>query len=260
MLRDLVFAEHGGFRPLTLDLHPAATPASPVVVFVHGGGWRVGSRRTLTPTMTGDAPFARIVSAGLAVASVDYRLSGEARFPTQVDDVAAALAWLRAHGEELGIDATRIVLWGESAGATLAALVALHDDAPVHAGVRGVVDWYGPSDLVAMAASQGALDDPANREAGWLGHAVGADLDRARAASPVSHVRAGAPPFHLAHGTADGAVPPEQSVALAEALLAAGVDAELTLVPGAGHLWQGEVDRDALLDAAIGFCRRVTAR
>ncbi|WP_082104476.1 alpha/beta hydrolase [Demequina soli] len=256
-LRDLVFAEPVGFRPLSLDLHPSV-PGAPLVVFLHGGGWRVGSRRAMAPTMPGDAPFARITAAGLAVASLDYRLSGEACFPAQVDDAAAALAWLRAHGDELGVDATRIVLWGESAGATLAALVALGPDEP-RAGVRGVVDWYGPADLVALAEHQHALDDPGLREAGWLGHAVGADLDRAHAASPVWQVRPGAPPFHLAHGTADTAVPPDQSVALAQALLAAGVDAELTLVPGAGHLWQGDVDRDAILDAAIGFARRVTA-
>ncbi|WP_062202021.1 alpha/beta hydrolase [Demequina salsinemoris] len=257
-LRDVVFAEPVGYRPLSLDLYPAPVPGAPVVVFVHGGGWRVGSRATLTPTMPGPDPFARIAAAGLAVASVDYRLSGEACFPAQVDDVAAALSWVRDHAEELDIDVSRIVLWGESAGATLAALVALHDDPAAREGVVGVVDWYGPSDLVALAESEGALDDPANREAGWLGHAVGANIARARDASPVTHVRAGAPPFHITHGTDDGAVPPAQSVALAEALLAAGCDARLTLVPGAGHLWQGEVDRDALLETAIEFCLRVT--
>ncbi|WP_228373785.1 alpha/beta hydrolase [Demequina maris] len=258
VLRDLVFAEPVGFRPLSLDLHRAPAAGAPVVVFVHGGGWRVGSRRDMTPTMPGDAPFARIAAAGLTVASVDYRLSGEACFPAQVDDLAAALAWLREHGEELGIDASRIVLWGESAGATLAALVALGPD-DARAGVRGVVDWYGPADLVTLAEGQDALDDPGLREAGWLGHAVGADVDRAHEASPVWRVAPGAPPFHIAHGTSDGAVPPSQSVAMAQALLAAGADAELTLVPGAGHLWQGEVDREAILDAAIAFARRVTS-
>lgn len=258
VLRDVVFAEPVGFRPLSLDLWRPATTGVPVVVFLHGGGWRVGSRRTMTPTMPGDGPFARIAAAGLAVASIDYRLSGEACFPAQVDDVAAALAWLRENGDEHGLDASRIVLWGESAGATLAALVALsRDDA--RAGVRGVVDWYGPSDLAVLAEDQGGLDDPDLREAGWLGHAVGADLDRAHAASPVFQVVSGAPPFHIAHGTVDGAVPASQSVALAQALLGAGAEAELTLVPGAGHLWQGDVDRDAILDAAIAFSRRVTS-
>ncbi|WP_228374209.1 alpha/beta hydrolase [Demequina phytophila] len=258
VLRDLVFAEPVGFRPLSLDLHLPAATGAPVVVFLHGGGWRVGSRRTMAPTMPGDAPFARITDAGLAVASIDYRLSGEACFPAQVDDAAIALDWLRAHGAGLGVDASRVVLWGESAGATLAALVALGPD-EARAGVRGVVDWYGPADLVALAEEQHGLDDPGLREAGWLGHAVGADVDRAHLASPVWQVRPCAPPFHIAHGTSDTAVPPSQSVALAQALLAAGADAELTLVPGAGHLWQGDVDRDAILDAAIAFARRVTA-
>ncbi|WNM28483.1 alpha/beta hydrolase [Demequina capsici] len=258
MLRDVVYAEPVGFRPLSLDLYPASVPDAPVVLFVHGGGWRLGGRTTFVPTMPGGDPFVRIASAGLAVASLDYRLSGEARFPAQVDDVAAALAWVRVHATELGVAADRVVLWGESAGATLAALVALHDDPAVREGVRGVVDWYGPSDLIALATAQDALDDLTTREAGWLGHTVGADLARARDASPVSHVRAGAPPFLVAHGADDTAVPASQSVELAQALLAVGADAQLTLVPHAGHMWQGEVDREALLDSAIAFCKRVT--
>ncbi len=259
MLRDLVFAEPTGFRPLSLDLHRAPSAGAPVVVFVHGGGWRLGSRRTMCPTMPGDLPFRRIVAAGLNVASVDYRLSGEAHFPAQVEDVCAALDWIRTQADEWGVDASRIVLWGESAGATIASLVALSDDADTRAGIRGVVDWYGPTDLVAVAEGQDALDDPSLREAGWLGHAVGADLSRAREASPLSHVRAGAVPFHIAHGTADRAVPAAQSVTFAQALLAVGADAELTLVPGAGHMWHGDVDRDALLDSAIDFCARAAA-
>ncbi len=258
MLRDLVFAEHEGFRPLSLDLHlPGAAEASgraPLIVFAHGGGWRKGGRGMFCPTMTGDDPFARITGAGFAVASVDYRLSAEAVYPAQVDDVAAALAWLRAHAREYGVDPDRTVLWGESAGATLVALVALRTDA----GVRGLIDWYGPSDLTAMARDLGQLDDPDTREACWLGHPVSADPDRAAAASPAAHVHAGAPPALIAHGLDDAAVPPAQSELLAAALRAAGVPVELDLVPGAGHMWQGEVDRLGLLERALAFARRVT--
>ena len=98
ILRDVVFAERQGFRPLSLDLHrPAASPA-PVVLFLQGGGWRLGSRRTFVPHRSEAETFGRITGAGFAVASADYRLSGEARFPAQVDDVLAAIAWLREHG------------------------------------------------------------------------------------------------------------------------------------------------------------------
>lgn len=254
-----VFAEPAGSGPLRLDLHlpTAHDPLGslpPLVVFVHGGGWRAGDRGTFVPTMHGEpSPFARIAAAGMAVASVDYRLSGDAVFPAQVDDVRAALAWLRAHAGDLGVDGSRVVLWGESAGATLAALVALEPDS----GVSGLVDWYGPADLEALAAALGQSADPATREAGWLGHPISADPARARAASPRHQVRPGAPPTLIAHGLADEAVPHSQSELFAATLTGVGAPVELTLVPAAGHLWQGDVDRDSLLEAAIAFCVRV---
>nr|WP_246313259.1 alpha/beta hydrolase [Leifsonia shinshuensis] len=239
---------------------PLGSPP-PVVVFVHGGGWRGGDRGTFVPTMrpgpedAGPTPFERIAAAGIAVASVDYRLSGEAVFPAQVDDLSTAVEWLRAHADELGVDASRIVLWGESAGATLAALVALEPGS----GVRGLVDWYGPSDLEALAVSLGQTHDATTREAGWLGHAVSADPRRAREASPRHRVRPGAPPTLIAHGLADDAVPHSQSELFAATLTGVGAEVRLTLVPGAGHLWQGDVDRDALFADALAFCAAVLA-
>ena len=205
------------------------------------------------PTMPGDEPFAQIVKSGLAVAAVDYRLSHEAVFPAQLHDVATAVAWLRANASELEIDATRVVLWGESAGATIAALVGLD---PV-CDVAGIVDWYGPADLVELSHSLGQSADPTSREAGWLGAPVGTDEGRARSASPLHHIHAGAPPVSIAHGLADEAVPVAQSIRFAEALRQAGVPVDLQLVEGAGHMWHGDVDRDVLLESGIAFARRV---
>lgn len=256
MTETFVFSELEGYRPLSLDLHRPEQDGAPLVVFLHGGGWRMGSRQVFCPTMTADEPFRRFTDRGLAIASVDYRLSREATFPAQVHDVTAAIEWLRANADELGIDGARIVLWGESAGATLAALVGLQ---PV-THVVGVVDWYGPSDLLAMAAELGQLDDPDTREAGWIGAPLSSAPELARAASPVEAVHSGAPPFVIAHGTDDHAVPPSQSRLLASALQAAGVPVELTMVPGAGHVWQGDVDRLALLEQGLAFVERVTAR
>jgi acetyl esterase/lipase len=242
-----------GFRPLTLDLYRSDAASAPVILFVHGGGWRLGSKAVFTPTISAEDSFERIVSAGFAIVSVDYRLSGEAHFPAQVDDVRAALGWVREHAEEYGLDAARIVLWGESAGATVAALVGLEPSS----GVLGVIDWYGPSDLIAMA-SRGTPDEAANsREAEWLGVSALDDPETARAASPVFAARDDAPPFYIAHGTADRFVPFSQSEEFVAALRANGVDVRFTAVEGANHMWHDLPDAAALVGPAIDFAREL---
>ncbi|WP_350348304.1 alpha/beta hydrolase fold domain-containing protein [Agromyces sp. G08B096] len=260
VLRDLVYAERPGFRPLALDLHLPADPAGgdrlPLVVYAHGGGWQSGSRREFGPDI--DDGFARIAAAGFAVASVDYRLSGEATFPAQVDDIVAALAWLRDHAVELGIDPGRVVLWGESAGATLAALAGLRDGA----ATAGVVSWYGPTDFIEHARLLGRTDDPDCSEARWFGATVGERPDLAEAASPARQARRRSgdapPPFFIVNGTADHTVPPSQARALADALQSVGGDVELVLVEGAGHRFEGDIDRDALLSRSLAFAARVS--
>lgn len=251
-LRDVVFSEPVGYRPLSLDLHlprSSETP-TPVVLFLHGGGWRAGSRRVFVPTM-GDVvdPFDVVTTMGLAVVAADYRLSGEARYPAQLDDVRAALAWIRRHAVDHGLDAHRVVLWGESAGAAMAALIALDPDSDVAA----LIDWYGPADLTDAGVGDSYARDPSTREAQWLGSALADAPDLSREASPISHVHAGAPPTLIAHGLDDSAVPCSQSERFAEALRAAGVQVELDLIPGAGHMWTGDVDRDGILARAIDF-------
>jgi acetyl esterase/lipase len=251
--RGIAFSTQPGFRPLELDLYLPAVDGAPVVLFAHGGGWRAGSRAMFVPHVSADDSFGRIVDAGFAVVSVDYRLSGEARFPAQVDDVRAALAWVRASGNEYGFDGSRVVLWGESAGATLASLVALEPES----GVRGVVDWYGPSDLLAMADGVSPEDLAVTRETGWLGVSAAEDPDRARAASPALIDFAAAPPFHIEHGTADVAVPFAQSQGFADVLAARGVDVELVPVDGAGHMWGGVENTAPIFDRALEFAQRV---
>lgn len=253
VLRGIPFVSYPGFRPLELDLHlPSSTGQVPVVLELHGGGWRQGTRGVFTPLVSQARSFDRIVGAGFAVVAADYRLSGEVQFPAQVDDVLAALDWTVEHAEEHGLDASRIVLWGGSAGGTLAALAAIRWSG----SLRGVIDWYGPADLLTMPRV-----DPPTREDLWLGAGVPSVPDAAIAASPARQVRAGLPPFHLAHGEADTDVPPAQSEALADALRASGIQVELHLEPGAGHFWRGATDAatDALFDRAIEFARRVTA-
>jgi acetyl esterase/lipase len=253
-----------GYRPLELDLYTPPGGPPPVIVFLHGGGWRLGTRAVFCPTWRdwSPDPFSRLVAAGFAVASVDYRLSAEAVFPAQLHDVRAAVRWLHTRAGELGIDATRMVAWGESAGGHLAALLGLTPDSTDR--LAGVVDWYGAADLLtlpdqALPNAVARADAPDSRESLLLGAPLLEAPDLARRASPVAYVHPGAPPFHLAHGAADRFIPAAQSAQLADALRSVGVEVEHHLVAGADHLWMGAPDAEGLFTAALDFARRVTA-
>jgi len=220
----IVFAEREGFRALELDLYRPSEPDEapdgprPLLVYVHGGGWRV-SHRSRPPRETREWSrdvFERLTDMGFVVAAPDYRLSGEARFPAQLDDTLDALRWLHASAGDLGAVRERTYLWGASAGGNLAALAALVADAPP---VAGVVCWYPVTDLPALDQDEDTTD---TYEAHLLGGPIRQHLDLARAASPVTHVHGGAPPFLLQHGEDDTWVPHEQSVLLADALRVAG--------------------------------------
>jgi acetyl esterase/lipase len=252
---EIDFAQPTGFRPLSLDLRTPEAAGAPLVVFLHGGGWLRGSRKVFTPGISDARSFDRIVAAGFGVASCEYRLSGEALYPAQLDDVDAALAWLHAHGADYGVDASRIVLWGVSAGATLAALTAFRRN-----DVRGVVDWFGPTDMFTMAEHDMGDAPDETREARWIGGLAAHRPETARAASPVHQARAGAPPFHISHGTADEHVPFAQSEALADALRRVGAEVEFHSVDGGRHFWHGLDDVDGVFDRAIDFVSRHTAR
>ena len=255
----IVFAEREGFRALELDVYTPGGPGNdpdgprPLLVYVHGGGWRV-SHRSRPPRETRDwspGVFERLVDAGFVVAAPDYRLSGEALFPAQLDDTLEALRWLQAGVGDLGLLPERTYLWGASAGGNLAALAALVADAPP---VAGVVCWYPITDLPALDR-----DATETFEAHLLGGPIGQNLDLAWAASPVTHVHAGAPPFLLQHGEVDTWVPHDQSVRLADALRDAGAPVEFESVPGADHFFGGATDAEveAIFGRALDFLVRL---
>ncbi|WP_241038589.1 alpha/beta hydrolase [Blastococcus litoris] len=273
LLLGVPYAAIPGVRPLELDLHlPPGDGPHPVAVFLHGGGWRVGSRRTAGPMYRDVSPFERVARAGIAVASVDYRLSGEATFPAQLHDAKAAVRWLRARAGELGIDPDRIAAWGESAGGHLAELLGLVTDPALEGdvGVAGpssavsaVVAWYAPSDVAAISTDLGADPmDPTTREAQLLGDPAPDVPELAAQASPIAHVHPAAPPFLLMHGAADQFIPPAQSERLLEALVDAGVTAELVLYDDANHMWLGapHAAEEALERTVDGLRRRLHAR
>jgi acetyl esterase/lipase len=260
---DVVYGEVPGYRPLELDLYqPREDGPAPVIVYVHGGGWRRGSRRHPLPVLGADF-YDRLAAQGFAVATIDYRLSGEARFPAPLDDVRTAIGWVGEHAGSYGLDAGRVFLWGDSAGGHLTLLAALTGASGPGRRVQGVVAWFPVTDLAALpsdVADAGGVPDPGpeSREALLLGAPASSVPGLAREASPVAHASAAAPPVLLMHGAADDLVPPAQSVRLAGALRAAGATADLELVPGATHMWNGASDTDGIVARSVEFLRTLT--
>lgn len=240
ILRDIDYAEVDG-TSLRLDLYlPDPRPSEPVplVLWVHGGGWRAGSKQ---PTYAPDT-----LGEDYAVASVDYRLSDVALFPAQIHDVKAAVRFLRANADRFGIDPDRFGAWGSSAGGHLVALLGVTCDDEALEGtvgnhldqsscVQAVCDFYGPTDFSALPDQRGENARRPMAEDQLIGGSVEDLEDLAALASPIAHVSADDPPFLIMHGSDDGTVPVEQSIAFDAALRAAGVDSTLLVVEGAGH-------------------------
>jgi arylsulfatase A-like enzyme/predicted esterase len=239
-ISDLEFAQVNEPVPMSLllDLYLPAGDAGtkpvekkcPVVLWIHGGGWKHGSKE--------QCPLVWLAGEGVAVASINYRYSWQARWPAQIDDCRAAVAWLRREATTYGIDPERIVVGGASAGGHLAALLGTAGTAA--APVQGVIDLFGPSDLLTMPPNMPGPDRTpedlaASHGAKLLGGPVHERPDLARAASALFHVSSDDPPFLIIHGDTDPLVPLDQSRRLDDALGKAGVSSTLVVLPGAGH-------------------------
>jgi acetyl esterase/lipase len=238
--RDLAYVKDGHERQkLDLYLPEKKSDAKlPLIIWVHGGGWQGGGKA--------NCPAVRYVRDGYAVASVGYRLSGDAIFPAQIEDCKAAVRWLRAHADEYGIDRDRFAAWGSSAGGHLVALLGtsggvkefdVGENLDQSSAVQAVVDYYGPTDLVQFVKTpryeRHSSDDAP--EAKLLGGPVLENLDKAAKANPITYVDAHDPPFLIVHGSADPTVPPNQSELLKDALEKAKVSVELKILPDARH-------------------------
>jgi len=236
-------AYHGDLRyaqpPSSLmDLEtPAGEGPFLTVVAVHGGGWSGGTRADASA-------FCRaIVASGYACAAIDYRLAPAVRFPEQIEDVRAAIAFLIANAGRFGLRPAGVILAGESAGGQLVSwLGAQH---PEGVPILGVIAFSAPCDLIALGEPGRALGvvPPEVRDllgvSGW----TPGDLEKMRRASPRFAIRPrdavrGAPPFLLVHGKEDRVVPPQQSEDFCAELNRAGMTCETSLIPGARHgLW-----------------------
>jgi acetyl esterase/lipase len=241
--RDLRYATVGD-QELALDLYVPDGGPAPLCVWLHGGGWARGARDVRAAERL--LPVAR---SGVAIAAVQYRLSGQATFPAPLDDVRAAVRWLRREAGSYGLDAARVGVWGASAGGHLGALLALvpddRDDELGDSTVQAAVCWFPPTDLLLRDTDVPEGPPPPfltgppaspSLEAQLLGAQSVRDVaEAARAASPVARVHPGAPPFLLMHGDRDGLIPSAHSHALHRELRAQGVDASLVLLAGANH-------------------------
>ena len=230
-----------------LDLYVPETPTNkplPVVAWIHGGGWKGGSK-------TG-CPCRGLVGQGYAAASIEYRFSQKALFPAQIQDCQAAIRWLRANAQQYNLDPDNIGVWGASAGGHLVALLGTaggKNAFPIVGGnvdqsdrVQAVCDDFGPADFntVMSQAAAGTVKNVFNFNNGdpysdLIGVHLDADKDKTNAVSPVNYVSKDNPPFLIMHGTADSLVPYAQSVELATDLNQVGVPVLLQPFPGAGH-------------------------
>ena len=240
-LKDLAYVP-GGHERQRLDLYlPPTGSRWPLVVAIHGGAFRMGSKQ--------GEPAGAFVARGFAVAAINYRLSQHAVFPAQIEDCKAAVRWLRANATRYGYDPERAASYGASAGGHLAAMLGTAGDVKafevganleVSSRVQAVVDFFGPTDFLQMDAHRPSAqamvhDTPDSPESQLVGGPIRDNPDRVARANPVTYVTPDDPPFLIVHGDADLLVPHDQSVLLDSALRKAGVRVRFVTIRGGPH-------------------------
>ena len=271
--RNLSYVTNGHPRQ-TLDLYlptpPAVrtwltTPANgyqtklPLVIWIHGGGFLVGSKDDTVPL--------ELLPQGYAVASIGYRVSSDAKFPAQVEDCKASIRWLRANAARFALDPERFAVFGESAGGYLAAMLGTTGDAKEFdvgenldrsSRVQAVIDFFGPTDFLQNTLAVASVKTP---EALLIGGAILENKDKAAKANPIAYVTRDDPPFLVVHGDADNLVPYNQSELLEVALKKANVPVTFHTVRGGGHggFTDGRIGpmvTKFIADHLLGFPRR----
>nr|WP_315251010.1 alpha/beta hydrolase [uncultured Duganella sp.] len=239
---DLVYAQYGA-RCLTLDLYRPQGDKLPVVVFVHGGGWKAGFRSEFVPMAL------RLAQHGYAAVTVSYRLSGEARYPAAVQDVQAAVGWVRAHAAGYGLDAQRIALAGGSAGGQIASLAGVTGD-----GVKAVINIDGLSDFTTELALRHEDDPNKNPSAAgaWFGGRYADQAALWQEASPIRYVRAGMPAM-LFIGSGQPRFSAGREAMMAK-MAAAGVASDKIILPDTPHaFWLFDPWLQTTVDASVAF-------
>lgn len=266
---DVAYAGQSENQKLDLYFPEGAEKPWPLIIHFHGGAFLFGTRRDIVLR-----PMLRGLRHGYAIASVEYRMSREARFPALVYDCKAAIRWLRAHADELGIDPSRFAAWGPSAGGYLAAMVGVTQGNPAFedlsmgnpdasSDVQAVIDWCGPvGDFCKMDEQirENGLgladhDDPLSPESRSLGHAIQEVRELSRLAAPITHITKNVPPTFIQHGMADDLVPVQQSITFAREIeQVAGEDrVRLRTYNGRGHHGQPWFEEPWVSDEVFAF-------
>jgi acetyl esterase/lipase len=241
---NLAYADKSERNVLDLYLPEGATGPVPVVVWVHGGAFMMGDK-------SGPQSLAALNEAGYAVAAINYRLSGTDQWPAQLEDVEAAVAYLRANAGDLGIDPAKVALFGASAGGHLVSTTGIALAADPATAVQAVVDWFGPVDFTMMDAdievtgltrSTGRNDAADSPESALIGMSVADNPKEAQKVSPLWYLAqlpegTALPAFLVMHGGVDTFVGPKQSERLRDALLAWPSNGGVTyeFLPEGGH-------------------------
>jgi acetyl esterase/lipase len=248
--QDVPYATLSAAQKLDLYLPTTGTGPFPLVIMVHGGGFMFGDKSD-GGGLTG---VDQLLAAGYAVASINYRLSGEATFPAQIYDVKAAVRFLRANAAQYNLNPDKFGAWGASAGGNLVSLLGTTCGVPELEGaelgnadqsscVQAVVDWFGPIDFLKMqeqltAAGCSASTDSANSpESRLMGAPIQTIPEKVALTNPMNFITPDDPPFFIENGTADCNIPPIQNKNFADALSAViGADKVVYIsLEGAGH-------------------------
>lgn len=258
-IKNIVYAESGNTK-LLLDLYMPVKKDPYLIVWIHGGAWRSGSK---------ESPPLGMLPYGYALASINYHLSEEAALPIPIYDIKAAIRFLRANAKRYGYRADKIAIWGSSSGGHYAALVGTTNNDKAWEGsvgnylnenssIQAVLDFYGPTNFLTILnqSTPHGLEVRVPALKLLLGKPVEQDTALARKASPVFQVDPTDPPMFIVHGDQDNQVPVNQSLELMEAYKRNNLQYQLEIVPGAGH--GGEAyNKKELMDKMNKFLEEV---
>jgi len=267
---DIIYSQPLHYRPLRLDLYrPEGRHGPlPLIIHVHGGAWVTGTKRHGGPIKDFPAVLAQFAAKGFVVASIEYRLDGEAHFPAAIQDVKSAIRFLRLHAKDYGIDPTRVGIFGGSAGGQLSALASTScgvepleptadrnaSDLPTPSDcVQAGVSWYGVHDFATVPTPPGQTGP-----APYLGCEGGCSKDALAFASPITYVDANDPPMLLIHGLADTLVAVSQTQEFEAALKSAHVPVEAIYIPNVDHGFVGKRDADTARANATALTATLT--